>query len=127
MPVVWALLALADGTVVSGDSDGCVQFWDGRLCVHEVRVETHAADVVRLRAFEELRRALLVEHRAALALPVEMRARDAATPALTLARNNESGSSRRRRCCTRAPSKRVVCLRLLPWKGCFSSESFSYC
>ena len=28
---VWQLLVLPDGTVVSGDSEGAVQFWDGRF------------------------------------------------------------------------------------------------
>lgn len=28
---VWRLLVLADGTLVSGDSDGAVQFWDGKF------------------------------------------------------------------------------------------------
>ena len=48
--VVWALLALRDGTVVSGDSSGCVQFWDGLQCAHVSRQETHAADVLCLAA-----------------------------------------------------------------------------
>ena len=29
--LVWALLALADGTVVSGDSEGTTRFWDGDM------------------------------------------------------------------------------------------------
>jgi U3 small nucleolar RNA-associated protein 4 len=28
-PRVWCLLVLPDGTIVSGDSDGAVQMWDG--------------------------------------------------------------------------------------------------
>jgi len=48
--VVWALLALRDGTIVSGDSSGCVQFWDGVQCAHVARQETHAADVLCLAA-----------------------------------------------------------------------------
>ena len=29
--MVWDLLYLPDGTLVSADSDGAVQFWDGRF------------------------------------------------------------------------------------------------
>ncbi len=30
-PCVWRVLVLPDGTLVSADSDGAVQFWDGRF------------------------------------------------------------------------------------------------
>lgn len=53
--VVWALVVLEDGTVVSADSDGFVQFWDGHLCAHTSRVETHTADVLCLAASSDHR------------------------------------------------------------------------
>ncbi|MEW5313031.1 MAG: hypothetical protein WDW38_004625 [Sanguina aurantia] len=47
---VWRLLVLADGTLVSGDSEGGVAFWDGRLGTRLARFQKHAADVMALAA-----------------------------------------------------------------------------
>lgn len=47
---VWALKALADGTVVSGDSLGHVQFWDGRTgtLLHSFDQNDQKADILAL-------------------------------------------------------------------------------
>ena len=46
---MWAVEALSDGTIISGDSSGAVTFWDGqhgtRLCQFR-----HQADVLSLAA-----------------------------------------------------------------------------
>jgi U3 small nucleolar RNA-associated protein 4 len=47
---VWALLVLRDGTVVSGDSGGNVQFWDGRFGTLLASFRQHQADVLALAA-----------------------------------------------------------------------------
>ncbi len=47
---VWRLLVLPDGTLVSGDSSGAVQFWDGRFGTLLHRTTLHAADVLALAA-----------------------------------------------------------------------------
>lgn len=38
------------GTLVSGDSEGAVQFWDGAMGTHQRRLETHTADVLCITA-----------------------------------------------------------------------------
>jgi U3 small nucleolar RNA-associated protein 4 len=48
--VVWALLVLPDGTLVSGDSGGGVAFWDARFGTLLARFQQHAADVLQLAA-----------------------------------------------------------------------------
>lgn len=45
---VWALLVTGDGTIVSGDSEGAVQFWDGSNGTLLTRLQRHAADVLAL-------------------------------------------------------------------------------
>jgi U3 small nucleolar RNA-associated protein 4 len=45
---VWALLVTSDGTIVSGDSEGAVQFWDGSNGTLLTRLQRHAADVLAL-------------------------------------------------------------------------------
>jgi WD40 repeat protein len=47
---VWALLALADGTLVSGDAKGNVQFWDGRFGTLTQGFRRHGAAVLALAA-----------------------------------------------------------------------------
>lgn len=47
-PCVWALTVLRDGTIVSGDGDGAVQFWDGRFGTLLSRQQQFAADVLTL-------------------------------------------------------------------------------
>ncbi|GAB4822285.1 hypothetical protein N2152v2_009331 [Parachlorella kessleri] len=47
---VWDLLYLPDGTLVSADSDGAVQFWDGASGTLLRRFTQHVADVLRLAA-----------------------------------------------------------------------------
>jgi U3 small nucleolar RNA-associated protein 4 len=46
--MVWALDYLADGTIVSGDSLGHVQFWDMRSCTLLQSFDKHKADVLAL-------------------------------------------------------------------------------
>jgi len=53
--VVWSLLALSNGSVVSGDSSGSVQFWDGSSCSHGSRLCTHGGDVLCLAATSDER------------------------------------------------------------------------
>lgn len=48
--VVWDLLFLPDGTLVSADSEGAVQFWDGATGTLLRRFAQHQADVLRLAA-----------------------------------------------------------------------------
>ncbi|KAG2432290.1 hypothetical protein HYH02_013013 [Chlamydomonas schloesseri] len=50
---VWRLLSLPDGTLVSGDSDGAVQMWDGRFGTQLARFNQHRADVLALAATED--------------------------------------------------------------------------
>ncbi|KAL4856387.1 WD repeat-containing protein PCN [Chlorella vulgaris] len=45
---IWTLLVLRDGTVVSGDSSGNVQFWDGRFGTLLAGFAVHQADVLQL-------------------------------------------------------------------------------
>jgi U3 small nucleolar RNA-associated protein 4 len=47
---VWALLVLPDGTIVSGDQEGAVQFWDGGFGTLLSRQQHFAADVLALAA-----------------------------------------------------------------------------
>ncbi|KAL4423732.1 hypothetical protein ABPG75_001033 [Micractinium tetrahymenae] len=47
---IWSLLVLPDGTVVSGDSSGNVQFWDGKFGTLLARFSQHQADVLQLAA-----------------------------------------------------------------------------
>jgi WD40 repeat protein len=49
-PCVWALEVLPDGTLVSGDQEGAVQFWDGRFGTLLARHQQFAADVLTLAA-----------------------------------------------------------------------------
>lgn len=49
-PCVWALEVLPDGTMVSGDQEGAVQFWDGRFGTLLTRHQQFAADVLTLAA-----------------------------------------------------------------------------
>ncbi|KAF5826564.1 WD40-repeat-containing domain protein [Dunaliella salina] len=43
---VWRLAVLPNGTIVSGDSDGAVQFWDGRFGSLLHRFTQHRADIL---------------------------------------------------------------------------------
>jgi hypothetical protein len=52
-PQVWRLLSLPDGTLVSGDSDGAVQFWEPRFGTLLARFAQHKADVLALAADED--------------------------------------------------------------------------
>ncbi|OUS49586.1 quinon protein alcohol dehydrogenase-like superfamily [Ostreococcus tauri] len=47
---VWALTYLPDGTLVSGDSDGAVTFWDAKFGTELSRHQQHKADVLALAA-----------------------------------------------------------------------------
>lgn len=47
---IWALIVLPDGTIVSGDSSGATQFWDGQFATLLVRLQKHDADVLALAA-----------------------------------------------------------------------------
>lgn len=47
---MWAALVLRDGTMVSGDAAGGVQFWDARLGTRLAGFKKHAADVLALAA-----------------------------------------------------------------------------
>eukprot|EP00850_Spirogloea_muscicola_P011716 SM000073S21492 [mRNA] locus=s73:500966:505004:- [translate_table: standard] len=47
---IWSLLVLKDGTVVSGDSAGATQFWDGSLGTLLQAQTRHQADVLALAA-----------------------------------------------------------------------------
>lgn len=49
-PCVWALEVLPDGTLVSGDQEGAVQFWDGRFGTLLTRHQQFVADVLTLAA-----------------------------------------------------------------------------
>eukprot|EP01094_Clydonella_sp_ATCC50884_P018314 TRINITY_DN3371_c4_g1_i2.p1 TRINITY_DN3371_c4_g1~~TRINITY_DN3371_c4_g1_i2.p1 ORF type:complete len:843 (+),score=216.69 TRINITY_DN3371_c4_g1_i2:102-2630(+) len=46
--VVWVVKVLSDWTIVSGSSLGDVEFWDGRMGVHEQRIRKHHADIVSM-------------------------------------------------------------------------------
>ncbi|KLO20437.1 WD40 repeat-like protein [Schizopora paradoxa] len=46
--LVWAVGALADGTIVSGDSLGMVKFWDAKTCTQTFSFPAHGADVLCL-------------------------------------------------------------------------------
>ncbi|KAK0465326.1 WD40-repeat-containing domain protein [Desarmillaria tabescens] len=46
--LVWAVCALGDGTIVSGDSLGMVEFWDSRTCTQLQSFQGHGADVLCL-------------------------------------------------------------------------------
>ena len=47
---VWQSLVLCDGTMVTGDSNGNVQFWDAQLGTRTAAFKVHAADVLALAA-----------------------------------------------------------------------------
>jgi U3 small nucleolar RNA-associated protein 4 len=49
-PCVWSLAVLPNGTIVSGDGDGAVQFWDGGFGTLLSRHQQFAADVLALAA-----------------------------------------------------------------------------
>ncbi|KAI8801389.1 quinon protein alcohol dehydrogenase-like superfamily [Cladochytrium replicatum] len=44
--IVWTIAALADGTVVSGDSRGIVSFWNGKTGELRQSQKAHAADIL---------------------------------------------------------------------------------
>ncbi|PBK77057.1 WD40 repeat-like protein [Armillaria solidipes] len=46
--LVWAVCALGDGTIVSGDSLGMVKFWDSKTCTQLQSFQGHGADVLCL-------------------------------------------------------------------------------
>lgn len=46
--LVWSVKCLRDGTIVSGDSNGVVSFWDGKHYALSQRIEGHEADVLDL-------------------------------------------------------------------------------
>ncbi|KAM0748661.1 WD40 repeat-like protein [Meredithblackwellia eburnea MCA 4105] len=46
--VVWSVVVLEDGTVVSGDSMGNVKFWDGKMGTQTQSFRAHKADVLCL-------------------------------------------------------------------------------
>ena len=45
---VWTVIILQDGTIVTGDSQGSVAFWDGRFGTLLSRFNQHEADVLQL-------------------------------------------------------------------------------
>ena len=47
-PCVWSVLVLADGTLVSGDSEGYTSFWDGEHGTMHQSFKAHEADVLAL-------------------------------------------------------------------------------
>jgi len=47
-PCVWSVLVLADGTLVSGDSEGHTSFWDGEHGTMRQSFKAHEADVLAL-------------------------------------------------------------------------------
>eukprot|EP00775_Hariotina_reticulata_P001961 gene1961-2288_t len=49
-PCVWSLLVLPDGTIVSGDQEGAVQFWDGSFGTLLSRQQHFVGDVLALAA-----------------------------------------------------------------------------
>ncbi|KAJ1981863.1 U3 small nucleolar RNA-associated protein [Dimargaris verticillata] len=52
-PKVWCMTVLADGTLVSGDSYGRVNFWNARTLTLQQTVHCHSADVLGLVANRE--------------------------------------------------------------------------
>ena len=46
--LVWQLVGLGDGRIVSGDSLGCVSVWDAKLCIRSQVVREHQADILSL-------------------------------------------------------------------------------
>jgi U3 small nucleolar RNA-associated protein 4 len=48
--LIWSVLVLKDGTVVSGDSLGGVTFWDWKTCTQKYRIRAHYADVLCMAA-----------------------------------------------------------------------------
>ena len=46
---IWAVIVLPDGTMVSGDSTGCVVFWDAQFGTR-LHSFTHGGDVLALAA-----------------------------------------------------------------------------
>ena len=47
---VWRSLVLSDGTMVTGDSGGNVQFWDAQLGTRTAAFQVHAADILAMAA-----------------------------------------------------------------------------
>ena len=47
-PCVWAVLVLPDGTLASGDSEGCTSLWDGEHGTLRQSFKSHEADVLAL-------------------------------------------------------------------------------
>jgi len=45
---VWAMAYLPDGTLVAGDSDGCVSFWDAAFATRLAKYQQHKADVLAI-------------------------------------------------------------------------------
>ena len=45
---VWAMAYLPDGTLVAGDSDGCVSFWDAEFSTQLAKYQQHKADVLAI-------------------------------------------------------------------------------
>lgn len=45
---IWTLAVLPDGTIVSGDSDGATQFWEGRYGTLINRFQQHSGDVLSI-------------------------------------------------------------------------------
>lgn len=48
--LIWSLVVLKDSTIVSGDSLGCVSFWNWNTCTMIYRIKSHGADVLCLAA-----------------------------------------------------------------------------
>ena len=46
--LVWAVKSLRDGTIVSGDSNGTISFWDGKHYALLQRIKGHDADILDL-------------------------------------------------------------------------------
>ena len=46
--LVWAIVFLQDGTIVSGDSMGLVKFWDGKMGTQLQSIKSHKADVLTI-------------------------------------------------------------------------------
>ena len=46
--LVWTVMCLPDGTIVSGDSTGEVKFWDGKTKTLLQRIQSHRSDILDL-------------------------------------------------------------------------------